>query len=63
MGNNGKTLSSEKLEIFSRFSDTMCNRDGGTMTSEAMYNLSEEEKPWTLESKATVDDQESFDAS
>jgi len=45
------------------FYDTTCNRDRGTSTWEAMYDLLEEEKPRPLVEKATTDAHDSSDAS
>ena len=63
MAKKGKAAASEKSDMVPLFSDTTCNKDGGTMTWEAMYNLLEEEQPKPLVTKATDDAQESFDAS
>ena len=45
------------------FMDTTCNREIGTSTWEAMYNILEEEQPRILEMKVTVDGCDSLDAS
>ena len=45
------------------FSDTTCNKDGGTTSWEAMYNLLEEEKPMPWEIKAKTDAEVQSDAS
>jgi len=63
MVNRGKATTSEKSEIIPLFFDTTCNRDGGTSTWEAMYDLLEEEKPRCLVKKATTNVNISSDAS
>ncbi len=59
----GKTTTSKKLDMIPLFSDTTCNKHGGTTSWEPMYNLLEELKPEPLETKATTDAQESLDTS
>lgn len=63
MVKNGKVVVSEKSEMTPLFMDTTCNREGGTSTWEAVYNILEEEKPRIPETKITVDGHDSSDAS
>lgn len=61
--NKGKEVASEKLEMTPLFTDTTCNREGGTSTWEAMYNILEEEAPRIMETKITVDGRDSSNTS
>lgn len=63
MAKKGRAVVSEKSEMTPLFMDTTCNREGGTSTWEAMYNILEEEQPRILEMKVTVDRRDSSDAS
>lgn len=63
MAKNGKATASERSDMTPLFSNTTCNKDEGTTSWEAMYNLVEEEKPRPLETKETTDAEESSDAS
>jgi len=63
MGKKGKASTSKKSEMVLLFFDTMCSKDLGTTTWEAIYNLLEEEHPRPLKTKATTDSQESSNAS
>lgn len=63
MVNKGKAVASKKLEMTPLFEDTTCNRDGGTSTWEAMYNILEEEQPRIMQTKITVDGRDSLGAS
>ena len=63
MAKKGKVTASKKSNIVPLFSNTTCNKDEWTTTWEAMYNLLEEEQPRPLVAKATIDAQESSNAS
>lgn len=63
MAKKGKAIASEKSYMTPLFSNTTCNKDIGTTSWEAMYNILEEEKPKPLETKATANAEESSDAS
>jgi len=63
LAKKGKATTSEKSDMIPLFFDTTCNKDEGTTSWEAMYNLLEGEKPRPLVIKATVDAQGSSDAS
>ena len=63
MVKNGKAVTFEKSEMSPLFMDTTCNREAGTSTWEAMYNILEEEQPRIMETKITVDRRDSSDAS
>ena len=63
MVKKGKAVVSEKLDMTPLFTNTTCNKEGGTSTWEAMYNILEEEQPRILEMKITVDGRDSSDAS
>ena len=55
MAKKGKVTVSEKSYMIPLFSNTTCNKDGGTMKWKAMYNPLEEEKPMPLVTKDTTD--------
>lgn len=61
--NTVEAIASEDSDMLPLFSDTTCNKDGGTTSWEAMHNLLEEENPKALETKATIDADDSSDAS
>lgn len=63
MTKKGKEAVSKKSEMIPLFSDTTCERDGGSSTWEAMYDLLEKEKPRPLVAKATTDAHVSSDSS
>lgn len=63
MVKKGKAVVSKNSEMTPLFTDTTCNREGGTSTWEAMYNILEEEQPRILEMKVIVDGCDSSDAS
>jgi len=63
MVKKGKATTSEKSNMTPFFSNTTSKKDGETTSWEAMYNILEEEKPKPLVTKATVDAQESSNAS
>ena len=63
MVKKGKAVISEKSQRTPLFTDTTCNREGGTSTWEAMYNILEEVQPRILEEKIIVDGHDSLDAS
>ena len=63
MVNKGKAIISKKSKMTPLFTDTTCNREGGTYTWESMYNIMEEEQPRILEMKIIVDRRDSLDAS
>lgn len=63
MVKKGKAVTSKKIEMTPLFTDTTCSIEGGTSTSEAMYNIMEEEQLRIMETKVTVDGRDSLDAS
>ena len=50
-----KAYAFEYSEMHPLFSDTTCNKYGGTTSWEAMHNVLEDENPKVLEFKATTD--------
>lgn len=56
---NAKATVSEDLDMVPLFSDTTWNKDGGTTSWEATYNLLDEENTRVLETKATTDVEDS----
>lgn len=63
MVKKGKAVASEKSEMTPLFTNTICNREGGTSIWEAMYNILEKEQLRIMETKIIVDGRDSSDTS